>query len=196
MSLAQETDIGTGKSRGIETAVSCKSRIAECSIAYTLSSTSRCFDHINNGMEFPYKFDRRHILNTHCGFHAGAHSLVLNLTYSSGHRETLPVSLYRGETPPLWGTNRVDEYTVEFNQNLRYRQEMSPVNQFKLRDYLRVDLAYAFVLVLPNNTQTFSISVFNVLNRHNPYLLFVKDGTWKQLSILPIMPSIRWSIEF
>ena len=196
LSLSEETDKGTGRSAGIEVAVAWKSRIVEMSGSYTLSRTMRKFDHINNGREFPYKFDRRHILNSHCGLNFGSHLIGLNLSFASGHRETLPVSLYRGVTPPLWGTNRVDEYTVEFNQNLRYRQEMSPVNSFKLRDYLRTDIAYSFVYIRPKSAHTLTVSVFNVFNRHNPYLIFVKDGIWKQLSILPAMPSLRWTVEF
>jgi hypothetical protein len=30
----------------------------------------------------------------------------------------------------------------------------------------------------------------------NPYIIFYEDGTWKQLSILPIMPSVNWKIQF
>jgi len=34
------------------------------------------------------------------------------------------------------------------------------------------------------------------MNRKNPYLIFYEDGTYKQLCILPVMPSVNWKIQF
>lgn len=195
-SWEEETDKGEGRSAGLETAFSGKSRHFDIDLAYTLSNTTRRFEQINNGEEFPYKFDRRHILNLQGRWHSGRHSIGALLSYATGHRETLPVSVYQGVAPPLWGTNNTRTYTVEYGQNIRFRQEMSKMNGFKLDDYFRVDVAYTFEYVRPKCRHRFSFSVYNVLNRHNPYIIFVKDGIWKQLSILPVMPSLRWAIEF
>ena len=32
--------------------------------------------------------------------------------------------------------------------------------------------------------------------RNNPYLVFHEDEKWKQLSLLSIIPSIRWEVHF
>ena len=196
MTWTEETDTGEGKSAGIETALTYKSPFADATLSYTLSKTTRRFSKINNGNEFPYKFDRRHILSFQGRVHLKNHSLMAAASYASGHRETLPVSVYQGVAPPLWGTNNTMQYTVEFGQNIRFRQEMSGINEFKLKDYFRIDVGYTYDHHGTKCNNSFNFSVYNVLNRHNPYLLFVKDGQWKQLSILPIMPSVRWTIEF
>ena len=85
---------------------------------------------------------------------------------------------------------------MEFNKMMHYRQEMTAMNEFRMPDYFRVDLSYSFEKYSLHHTSILTVSVFNVLNRHNPYLMFVKDGQWRQLSIMPIMPSLRWSVEF
>jgi len=41
-----------------------------------------------------------------------------------------------------------------------------------------------------------TFSLYNVLNRKNPYLVFHEEDRWKQLSLLSIIPSIRWELRF
>ena len=45
-------------------------------------------------------------------------------------------------------------------------------------------------------THELGISIYNVLNRRNPYLIFHENGRWRQLSLLSIVPSVRWEIRF
>lgn len=203
-----ETATGIGKSAGIESALSYNRPHFESTLSYTLSKTTRRFDEINYGREFPYKFDRRHILNIQGKYQfaeskgkKGAvrrHYFNTVLAYSTGHRETMPVSTYLGTFPPLWSSVAVTggDFTMEFNKMMHYRQEMTAMNEFRMPDYFRVDLSYSFEKYSLHHTSILTVSVFNVLNRHNPYLMFVKDGQWRQLSIMPIMPSLRWSVEF
>ncbi|MBQ8070342.1 MAG: hypothetical protein IJ202_05800 [Bacteroidales bacterium] len=46
--------------------------------------------------------------------------------------------------------------------------------------------------------QTLNVGVYNLLNTHNPFMITYDqtDGEWKQISLLPIMPSFSYSIEF
>lgn len=203
-----ETATGIGESVGMETTLSYNRPYFQSALSYTLSKTIRQFDEINDGLPFPYKFDRRHILNVQ-GKYQFAESKGENgavkrhyfntvVAYSTGHRETMPISNYLGTFPPYWGTVATygGDYTMEFNRMMHYRQEMTSMNEYMMPDYFRVDFSYSFEKYTLNHTSVLTLSIFNILNRHNPYLIFVKDGQWRQLSIMPIMPSIRWSIEF
>ena len=58
--------------------------------------------------------------------------------------------------------------------------------------YFRLDLGYALRIESSRSSHELTLSVFNVTNRHNPYMIYNEDGVWKQLSIMPILPSIRY----
>ncbi len=200
-----ETDSGKGESRGIEFSAKHEYKWLNSRLSYTLSKTTRKFTYINEGKPFPFKFDRRHILNMHESIvlakyisnsnHIFSHSVNIAFSYATGHRETFAISTYQGITPPFWETHK-GNYTVEFSENIHSRLEMTEMNAFKMKDYIRLDVSYILEKRGYGRSQQLCVSVFNVLNRHNPYLLFNKNGRWKQLSIMPIMPSVRWELKF
>ena len=76
------------------------------------------------------------------------------------------------------------------------RQIMSEVNGYTLSDYFRIDVGYSFIKKTKHSTRELTLGLYNILNRQNPYLIFYQDNSWKQLSILPIIPSIEWSISW
>lgn len=206
-SWKEEIDLGTGKSFGIEMSGSLQGERFGSTLAYTLSKTDRTYPNVNNGITFPFKFDRRHILNLQTKFtvskyktHKGReieHVINSVVAYSSGNRTTLAVGSYQGEAPPYWGQIMSGQaFPLEFYNNIYDRQLMSSKNGFLMKDYFRVDLAYTLKRVSAKTTNEFSFSIFNVLNRHNPYTYFRENNEWKQLSIVPIMPSIRWAISW
>ena len=73
---------------------------------------------------------------------------------------------------------------------------MSDVNAIKMKNYFRTDISYSMKRRGKIFTNELSLSVYNVFNRHNPYTIFHDEGKWKQLSIVPIMPSIRWGLSW
>jgi hypothetical protein len=203
----EEIDIGKGGSYGMEIAASVQGERLGTTLAYTLSKTDRQFSKINNGNTYPFKFDRRHILNLQSKYTLVKNNnrkgyqreQVINavLSYSSGHNTTLPVASYQGVLPPYWNIREPGlSFPQQLEDNAYHRQEMTAKNGFKMKDYFRMDLAYTFIKYRPKSTRELSISIFNVFNRHNPYLFFYEDDKWQQLSIAPIMPSIRWSLKF
>ena len=42
------------------------------------------------------------------------------------------------------------------------------------------------------------LGVYNLLNRHNPFMLRYNPDThaWNLISLLPILPSISWHVRF
>ena len=196
-----EVVAGTGESYGLELRAEKKEKRWNMAASYTLSKTDRLFAGINQAKKFPFKFDRRHILNltgqvlTRKRKNREQH-LNGAFAFSSGHRITLPVALYQGIEPPYW-TKQIGIYVPPKEQeNALYRQLMSETNGYSLPYYLRADIGYSFRRSGKRFTNEFTIGIFNVLNRHNPYLVFYDEDRWKQLSIFPILPSIQWSLSF
>jgi hypothetical protein len=201
-SWQDEVAVGRGNSYGWETRFEKKGIKWNATVSYTLSKTSRQFDEINEGRSFPSKFDRKHILNLTGQWHTIArkhwkHYLNISIAFSSGNKVTIPVAMYKGIPPPYWEQQEGGFYiSPQQEENAFYRQLMSNVNGYTVPDYFRIDLSYNFVRTGKHFINDLTIGVFNLLNRQNPYLIFHEDGMWKQLSIFPIIPSIRWSLAF
>jgi hypothetical protein len=204
-SWQQEVDRGRGTSYGVECALSAKSERFMSSLSYTWSKTDRTYPNINNGVTFPFKFDRRHILNYQGSYMFAkkqrdaktvTHSLGCAVTYTSGNRLTLPVGTYKGYAPPYWERVKGWYFTSTFLQQVYDRQEMSDKNAISTKPYFRTDVSYTMTRKSKKYTKELAFSIFNVFNVHNPYTIFREDGKWKQLSLIPIMPSVRWSISW
>lgn len=196
----QEITVGKGRSYGLEFRAERKSLKWNAALSYTLSNTTRKYVEINDGIEFPFKFDRRHILNLNAQFITKKHknkeqNLNLALSYSSGNKATIPIGMYKGILPPYWD-NMQGQINDLMDENAYSRQLMSGTNNFNLPNYCRIDIGYAFIKKHKKSTREFIIGVYNVLNRKNPYLMFYQDDSWKQLSILPIIPSFQWNVSF
>lgn len=196
-----EVESGTGRSAGLEVSGSVSSERLSMNIAYTLSRTDRKYASINDGERFPFKFDRPHILNIQSDImvskrKCGEQHLGLVVSYSSGNLMTVQTSQYPGVLPPYWDRGLGSIYTDKFQDNIYDRMEMTSVNGYRMKDYFRLDVAYTFRFLRKRSTHDLTVSVFNVTNRHNPYIIFNDYGTWKQISIIPVMPSLRWSVKF
>lgn len=192
---------GKGISYGLELRAEKKADRWNMTASYTLSKTDRRFADINDGKSFPFKFDRRHILNftgqvlTREREYSNQHfNIVCN--FSSGHHITLPVSIYEGIEPPYWMQQTGVYIPPKEQENALYRQLMGKTNGYSLPYYLRIDLSYSFLRLGKRFVNEFNIGIFNLLNRHNPYLIFYDEDRWKQLSIFPILPSFKWSLRF
>lgn len=196
-----EIESGSGRSIGLEVSGSMSSERLSMNIANTLSRTDREYPSINEGERFPFKFDRPHILNFQSDLTTrkrvrGEQHLGIVLSFYSGNLMTVQKSQYLGVKPPYWDTGLSGMYTDKFQDNIYYRMEMSAVNGHRMKAYFRLDVAYTFKFLLERSTHDLTVSVFNVTNRHNPYLIYNDYGTWKQVSIMPVMPSVRWSVRF
>ncbi len=111
-SWEDEIDIGKGTSFGLEVSGTFQTERWGTTIAYTLSKTNRDFPNIDGGNKYPFKFDRRHILNLQSKYTLISNTnkkgfkreQVVNavVSYSSGHNTTMPIASYQGVLPPYW----------------------------------------------------------------------------------------------
>lgn len=177
-------------------------------LGYTWSKTTREFDDLNNGNPFPARFDRRHDLSIVLNYDLNQKwSFGASFVYGTGNAITLPVARYFVEG------RIVSEYTDRnsFRMDPYHRADIS-VNYYpskfkKLRPTADLD---------PNDPvnqprkkkfySSWSLSVYNVYNRMNPYFIYfgtegnINDGSLQikayQVSLFPILPSITWNFNF
>lgn len=191
---------GEGKSYGLEVWLEKRTGRLTGSIAYTLSKTTRHFEEINGGNSFPFKFDRPHNLNIQLQYMLSMsehrESRINFATYfTSGNNTTIAESSYKAEELPYWDTRLGTVPSME-DYYARTRIGMSSVNGHRMPAYFRADAGYSILWKGKKVDNELTISVFNVMNRKNPYLMFYDEDGWKQMSVLPIVPSIRWEVRF
>ena len=182
-------DVGLGASKGVEFLYENTGEPVNWRVAYTLSKTDRTFEELNYGISFPAKYDRRHVLNVSVGTilkkgeKADITAAAL-FTYQSGHWETVPAGYFKEENS-MFGT------VIE-------QSFYTSLNNYRMPPYIRLDLSAAIEFKKTRRPQSLNVGIYNVLNRHNPFALSYDPGTdtWKKLSLLPIMPSLKYTVSF
>ena len=184
----ENIEVGTGTSKGVEFMYEKTGDRLNWRLAYTWSKTDRLFPNLNKGEAFPAKYDRTHVLNASASWmlRSGEKtdiSLGTLFTYQSGHMETVTAGSW-------WDDNFI---TGRVEQKF-----YTSFNNYRMPPYIRWDISAVFDFKAKQHPQTLAIGVYNVLNRHNPFALSYDpdNDQWKQISLLPIMPSVKYSIKF
>ena len=167
MNESLETDIisGAGKAYGTELMINKKSGMFTGWISYTYSRTLWKFDSkfesdkLNGGRYFPANFDKPHdfkfVLNSKL---ARRINITSNFAYSTGRPITYPVAFYK------------------FNNTSRIYY--SDRNQFRIPDYMRLDLSMTVNGNLRKeklNHSSLTATVYNVFGRKNPYSIYFNN---------------------
>lgn len=74
---------------------------------------------------------------------------------------------------------------------------LTSVNNYEMPAYIRLDLGCSFEFKTLH-PQELTLGVYNVLNRHNPFTITYdsRSREWRQISLIPIMPSFSYRISF
>jgi len=164
-------------------------------IGYTISRTMRQFDRegqtINNGEPFPAKYDRRHDLSIMVSYKPNKNfDCSAAWVFSSGNVGTLSQQEF---IDPTTGQ------TISYIENR---------NNFRMPAYHRLDVGVNFHKEKKRGVRTWSLSVYNLYNRKNPFMVYEKSNMHSvvngvhypsalvQLSIFPIIPSVSYSFKF
>ncbi len=164
-------------------------------VGYTWSKTMRQFDRegqeINNGEPFPAKYDRRHDISIMLSYKPNDNfDCSAVWVFSSGNTGTLPMQEY------------VDPTT---GQTVSYIESR---NNFRMPAYHRMDIGVNFHKEKKHGVRTWSLSVYNLYNRKNPFMVYEKNNLHSvvngvhynsslvQLSLFPIIPSVSYSFKF
>ena len=189
--IVLETLQGEGESYGVEFLVRKNKGKLNGWLGYTYSRSFIKFDsqfpeeQINNGDFFPSNFDKPHDVSLVANYKFSKRfSLSTNFTYQTGRPVTVPVGSFSFDN---------SEFVV-----------FSDRNSFRIPDFYRLDLG----LNIEGNHKIkkfahsfWTISVYNVLGRNNPFSVFfvTENGEvlGQQASIFNIpVPSITYNFKF
>lgn len=192
---------GKGRAYGLEVLLKKERGKFQGWLGYTFARNFRQFNIINDGNRYPYRFDRPHTLELvgiwqpHERF-----SLSANWTLESGYAITLASTRYELDifsfksSPP--GPSRVspqDAYLYESRNN------------FRMPTYHRLDINCNFPKKIEKEnktvTRTWSLGVYNLYNRQNPYFLFYDTDDSNQIrlyqfALFPMLPYISYERQF
>ncbi len=182
-------EVGNGYSYGLEMLFEKRTGKTTGWIGYTLSWTNRQFANINNGEEFPYRYDRRHDISfvlTH-KFNDKVDIGVV-WVYGTGNAITLALQKYNSSGGVEFGDSEVNHIDQR--------------NGYRMPSYHRLDLGVNIHKPKKWGEATWSFGLYNAYNRQNPFYLdigYLKNGNekvLKQISLFPILPSISYSFKF
>jgi hypothetical protein len=190
-SIETEVIQGDGKAYGVEFLLKKTKGRLNGWLGYTYSRSLIRFDspfpeeRVNSGEFFPSNYDRPHDISLIANYKfTRRYSASLNFSYQTGRPVTYPVG--------------------QFNFNNADYVFYSDRNVQRIPDYIRLDLG---INIEGNHRKNklahsfWTVSVYNVLGRNNPYSLFfvTDDGEVKALqsSIFAIpIPSITYNFKF
>lgn len=147
-------------------------------VGFTWQSSTRRFEHLNNGNPFPFDYDRTYELNCY-GQYSFTNNINLGLTWT--YATGIPANI------PEWRYADINNSVV-----LLY----DGYNGSRQKDYHRLDLS----LNLKGDHGDWNISVVNVYNRHNTYYYEVAvNNNMPELhdkSLYTIIPSLSYTFKF
>jgi hypothetical protein len=197
---------GTGKSYGLEFLLQKTRGPVTGWIAYTYSKTTRQFENKNFGRPYPFKYDRTHDISI-VYLQKIKSNIQFSATwvYGTGNPYTLATGKFK-MMPEV-----INELVNESNY-LNYGQVYNDLNSYRMRAYHKLDIGINFYKTVKRGERTWSINIYNLYNRQNPYYYFL-DTTYqfdqkgrvipeatktvlKQQSYFPIIPSFSYSLKF
>jgi hypothetical protein len=184
---------GSGKSYGIEFFV--KKNFGKLTgwASYTLSKTTQTFPGLNFGKEFPFTYDRRHNLSLTAGYELSKYwSVSADFTFYTGIAFTLPA----GKTFVAEDGSLYDGIYYDYSSR----------NNSRLKAYHRLDISFSNKKTVKmwgrHYEREWVIGAYNVYSRQNPYFVYLtidpitKQPQAKQVSLLPIVPSVSFNFKF
>jgi hypothetical protein len=161
---------------------------------FTMARAERQFALLNKGKTFPFKYDRLLDISLVWNFKINPKvNISATWTYGSGYPVTLAT----------------ERYNTEDGEVFVY----DDINSFRMRDFHRLDFAINFPKKTKWGVRAWSLSIFNLYNRKNPFYYYYqremvdnspvsgsapKEGELKlyQRSLFGIFPSISYNFKF
>ena len=93
---------------------------------------------------------------------------------------------------------------LEGDENFSQYFDYGEKNSFRMRPYHRLDIGCNFHKNTNWGERTWTISIYNVYNRKNPFFIYlqeerengIRQREARQVSLFPIIPSIRYNFKF
>ncbi len=185
----KNVNVGEGRAYGAEFFLEKSGMNFTGWLGYTLSWSNRRFDHINNGLFFPFKFDRRHDISMVGLYNVNdAVKLSFSWVFSSGNLTTIPTSVITVTNP---NTNETSDVYI-----------YDEWNNHRMKSFHRLNLGIELHKEKANFLRIIKINLYNAYNRKNPFYVTVeKDNRtneilYRQISLFPIIPSFSYEYKF
>lgn len=179
-SWQSDVDCGKGDSKGMELMYMYQGNDVWVQASVTVSKSNRkSFPQVNGGKPFHAPFDRRLVGN----LSAQWKGVSLNFTWQDGN----------------WVNGRGERYTVIGPKENEIQLEYySSVNNHQMPTLIRLDLGYQVKWQRERTSHELNIGIFNVLNHFNPFTVYYNTMTdsWTELALIPILPNVRYQINF
>jgi hypothetical protein len=148
---------------------------------------------LNFGNEFPFKYDRRHVLSVTTSYELTKRwSLHAIFVYASGPAFTLPAGRI----------STLNSGTIFEGNYFMYEGR----NNYRLRSYHRLDVSAVHrksgKLLKKRYEREWVFGAYNVYSRLNPYFVYYEIDALtskpkaKQVSLLPVIPSVSFHFKF
>jgi len=177
---------GEGRSYGAEFLIKKSAGTLTGWIGYTLSKTEKKFKELNNANWFPTRYDRTHDVSVVAMYDVNKRlQISATWVFSTGDAITFPSGSYE-----------IEEFTVNY-----YTER----NGYRMPNYHRADLGVTYKV---NKSERYSsnlnLSIYNVYNRKNPYMIYFEPKDEKnpkelqavKVTLFPVLPSITWNFSF
>jgi hypothetical protein len=184
---------GKGKSYGAELFIKKNTGKLTGWISYTLSKTTQQFKDLNFGKEFPFKYDRRHNFAI-----TASYQFTKTWTFSS----VFVFSTGAAFTAPTGRISTLNSGTIFEGNYYVYEGR----NNYRLASYHRLDLSASnkktVKIFKKKYEREWVFGVYNSYSRLNPYFVYFEidaltsNPTAKQVSLLPIIPSVSFNFKF
>ncbi|HEY6063749.1 MAG TPA: TonB-dependent receptor [Chitinophagaceae bacterium] len=184
---------GSGKSFGLELFVKKNFGRLTGWLSYTLSKTTQLFPQLNRGVEFPASFDRRHNFSLVGSYEFNKHWIFsADFVFYTGRAFTLP-------------TGRV---TVPINGSLYDASyyDFTSRNNARLSNYHRLDVSFSNKKSVKfwrkKYEREWVFGAYNIYSHLNPYFVYLTTNPYtkqpeaRQVSLLPIVPSVSFNFKF
>jgi len=181
-SWEQQITQGQGESYGVEFLLRRSTGKLTGWIGYTLSWNWRKFADLNYGEKFPYRYDRRHDFEIFLNYEINKKiDISATWVYGTGNAFTYITSGMAYANPLGENTGMGVGFFDKRNDQ-------------RMRDYHRLDLSVNFKKDKKWGQRIWNVSIYNVYSRQNPffYMPGTSNGTIKQVSIMPIIPSVSY----
>lgn len=202
-------EMGKGRSYGIEFLAQKKIGKSTGWIAYTLSRSDRLFPNkgVNNGIRFPFKYDRRHNINIVFN-HKFSNKIDIcsSWTYYSGGCTTIAEEEIAMIRP--YDNDKVDQNTYEPKVSISSENYVARKCNYRLPATHFLNIGINFNKKTKHGMRTWNISVYNAYNNMNPTFVvkshktIVVDGKEVQkpfinkITVLSCIPSITYTYKF
>ena len=194
---------GTGYSYGAELFIKKRTGKLNGWLGYTWSKTMRKFPDLNEGREFPSRWDRRHDLSIVLAYEPGKRwTFGATFVYATGQAVTVPLNRY------FFEGRLVSEYTNRNGYRMvpYHRLDLSATISNKKTKTKRDKATGETTVINKRWHSSWTFGVYNTYNRKNPYFIYFDsngspaDGDFqvvaKQVSLFSILPSITWNFKF